>query len=295
MKNCQNKNFNMKIAISGANGYIGRKLVRELSETPHELVILERKILYDFPLLMERISGSEAVIHLAGAPILQRWTKTGKAEILNSRTIPTRNITQAINQLSEAKRPKTFISASAIGIYFPGKIHSEASNLYAEDFVGQVVRQWEESSSEMSPSVRKVIFRTGLVLGKDAKMMKQLLPIFKFGLGGRLGSGKQAFPFVHIQDVTREMIWAINHSEAQGTYNLVAPQNINNLQFTKALAKTLHRPALFTVPGFVLKVIFGEASTLLLESPAVTPERLTGSGFIFAYPDIQTCLSEIVS
>ena len=285
----------MKITVSGASGYIGKNLVVELRKSNHELVILGRNTLYHVPELIERISGSDVVVHLAGAPILQRWTKKGKAEILNSRTITTRNITQAINRLPDGKRPKLFISASAVGIYAAGNNHTERSNIYAEDFVGEVVRKWEESSSELSLSVRKVIFRIGLVLGKEAKTMKQLLPVFKFGFGGRIGSGQQPFPFIHIQDVTRAVIWAVDHAESHGTYNLVAPQNINNLQFTKALAKTLHRPALFSVPGFVLKVIFGEASTLLLESPSASPERLTREGFRFNFPDIQACFSEIVS
>ena len=285
----------MKIAISGASGYIGKNLVDELGKSNHELIILGRNNLYHVPELIERISGSDVVVHLAGAPILQRWTKNGKAEILNSRTITTQNITQAINQLPENERPKLFISASAVGIYDARNSHTETSNIYAEDFVGEVVRKWEESSSELTLSVRKVIFRIGLVLGKEAKTMKQLLPVFKFGLGGRIGSGQQPFPFIHIQDVARAVIWAVDHAESHGTYNLVAPQNINNLQFTAALAQTLHRPAIFSVPGFALKVIFGEASTLLLESPSVSPERLIQEGFRFEFPDIQACFSEILS
>jgi len=284
----------MKIVLSGANGYIAQNLIRELKVSNHEIVTIGRNELYDIPDLTEKISGSDVVIHLAGAPILCRWTKTNKAEILKSRTESTRNIIRVINQIPETKRPQTFISASAIGIYAPGIPHSEESALFSDDFVGKVVRQWEHSSVELTGSIRKIIFRIGLVLGREAKTMRQLLPVFKLGLGGRLGSGKQPFPFVHIDDVARAFLWAIQNPESSGIYNLVAPQNITNAQFTKDLSKILHRPALFSVPEFVLKIVYGEASSLLLQSPVVDPERLLNSGFKFNYPDIQSCLTEII-
>jgi hypothetical protein len=285
----------MKIAISGANGYIAGKLIQELKFAGNEIVTISRLTLYDISALSERLSGTDAIIHLAGSSILCRWTKTAKDEILKSRTETTRNIVHVINQLPSEKRPKIFISASAIGIYTPDLIHTEESTRFSNDFVGEVVRKWEQSSDELSPTVRKVIFRIGLILGKEAKTMKQLLPLFRLGLGGRIGSGKQPFPFVHIDDVARAFLWAIQNSESEGKYNLVAPQQITNTQFTKALSKTLHRPAFFTVPEFALKIIYGKAASLLLQSPIVVPERLLNSGFKFSFPDIQSSLTEIIS
>jgi uncharacterized protein (TIGR01777 family) len=285
----------MKIAISGTNGYIAGKLIQELKVNGNEIVPIGRVALYDISALTERLSGIDAVIHLAGSSILCRWTKSKKEEILRSRTETTRNIIRVINQLPSEKRPKTFVSASAIGIYSPDFVHTEESTRFSNDFVGEVVRKWEESSDELNPTVRKVIFRIGLILGKEAKTMKQLLPVFKLGLGGRIGSGKQPFPFVHIDDVARAFIWAIQNSESEGKYNLVAPQQITNVQFTKELSKKLHRPAFFTVPEFALKIVYGEAASLLLQSPIVVPERLLNSGFKFNYPDIQSCLTEIIS
>ncbi|HZL11437.1 MAG TPA: TIGR01777 family oxidoreductase [Prolixibacteraceae bacterium] len=285
----------MKIAISGTNGYIGGKLILELKAAVHEVVILGRNILYDIPALTEKLSGTDTVIHLAGSPILCRWTEANKAEILSSRTETTRNIIGVINQLPDRERPQTFISASAIGIYTLDLHHTEESTSFSDDFVGNVVKQWENASVELTDSVRKVIFRFGLVLGKEAKTMKQLLPLFKLGLGGRIGSGKQAFPFVHIDDVTKAVLWAIMNPEEKGIYNLVAPQNITNEQFTGELSKNLHKPALFVVPEFALKIIYGEAASLILQSPVVYPERLLNSGFKFSYPDIQSCLSEITA
>lgn len=284
----------MKIAISGANGYIAQNLIRKLKVSNHEIVTITRNELYDIPDLTEKISGSDAVIHLAGAPILCRWTKTNKAEILKSRTESTRNIIRVINQLPGINRPQTFISASAIGIYSSDVNHTEVSTSFSDDFIGEVVKQWEHSSSELTDSVRKIIFRIGLVLGKEAKTMKQLLPVFKLGLGGRIGSGKQPFPFVHIDDVTHAFLWAIQNPESNGIYNLVAPQNITNAQFTNELSKMLHRRAIFAVPEFILKIVYGEAASLVLQSPVVYPKRLLNSGFMYIYPDIQSSLNEII-
>jgi uncharacterized protein (TIGR01777 family) len=285
----------MKIAISGANGYIAGNLIQELKIAGHDMVTIGRNILYDTPALTEKLSGTDVVINLAGSSILCRWTKVHKAEILRSRTETTRNIVRVINQLPVGKRPKTFISASAIGIYSPDLRHTEESTLLSDDFVGEVVRKWEESSAELNPSVRKVIFRIGLVLGKESKTMKQLLPVFKLGIGGRIGSGKQPFPFVHINDVTRAFLWAVEHPDSFGIYNLVAPQNITNAQFTSEMSKVVHQPAFFTVPEFALKIGYGKAASLLLQSPVVYPERLLNSGYQFSFPDIQSCLAEITA
>ncbi len=284
----------MKIALSGTTGYIGGNLIHELKKSNHEIITINRSALSDISVLTELLSEADAVIHLAGSPILCRWTEENKQAILKSRTQSTRNIILAIKHLSPKTRPHTFISASAIGIYSPGESHTEESTSFSNDFVGEVVKQWEKSSAELSSSVRKVIFRIGLVLGKEAKTMKQLVPLFKLGLGGKIGSGRQSFPFVHINDVTSAFLRATQDQEINGIYNLVAPQSITNEQFTDALSKVVNRPAFFTVPEFALKLIYGKASSLLLQSPAVYPERLLKSGFQFKYPDIQSGLSEII-
>lgn len=284
----------MKIAISGANGFIGNNLVRALKKESHEIVFLSRKLLYSETELMTGLSGTNVVVHLAGAPILQRWTPKAKEEIMNSRVITTRNLTRAINSLPPEKRPKLFISASAIGIYSADGQHSEKSTAFADDFVGQVVQNWEKSSEDLDQSVRRVIFRIGLVLGNEAKLIRQLLPVFNLGLGGKIGSGEQPFPFIHIQDVIRAVLWATENTEVRGIYNLVAPQQITNTDFTKTLARLLHRPAIFSVPAFSIKLIFGKAATLILKNPNVYPERLLNSGFQYSFPDIHSCLQECI-
>jgi len=284
----------MKIAISGANGYIASNLILNLKADEHEVIAISRNELYSVQALTEKLSGTDVVINLAGASILRRWTKTNKEEILKSRISSTQNIVRVINQLPEGERPRTFISASAIGIYAPELNHTEQSTLYSNEFVGEVVQNWENASEDLHPEVRRVIFRIGLILGKEAKTITNLLPVFKMGFGGKLGTGRQPFPFIHITDVVRAMQWSIENTNVQGIYNLVTPENIDNKTFTAILAKSLKRPSLFTVPAFCLKFILGKASSLLLQSPRVFPERLVNEGFLFIFPDIESTIAEIV-
>ena len=284
----------MKIAISGSNGYIAKNLIPELEAANHGITRIQRSELGDVDQLTKKLSGTDVVISLAGAPILQRWTTKNKNEIIRSRIDSTQNIVQAINRLSTEHRPDLFISASAIGIYSPNKAHTEESTLFSNDFVAEVVKSWEKASDDLNPDVRKVIFRIGLILGKEAKTIQSLVPIIKLGLGGKIGSGKQPFPFVHIADAIRAILWSIENNNSKGVYNLVAPENIDNKTFTKTLAESLNRPAIFTVPEFILKIALGEASALLLQSPQVIPARLINEGFNFTFPDIHSTIKEII-
>lgn len=285
----------MNIAIAGANGFIASNLISELAADQHTIVPIKRPLLYNPEKLAVILADTDVVINLSGAPILQRWTDSHKKEILDSRVETTANIVKAINSLPEPSKPRTFISASAIGIYTANQMHSDDSKSYANDFVGEVVRQWENASNGLSPKVRRVVFRIGLILGKESQTMQRLLPVFKLGLGGKIGSGKQPFPFVHIFDVVNAIVWGIQHDRASGVYNLVAPDDIDNKTFTCVLASSLNRPAIFTVPAFSLKLAYGEASSLLLTSPRVKPQRLLNEGFAFLFPDIQSCIAEIIA
>ncbi|MGE5393592.1 MAG: TIGR01777 family oxidoreductase [Candidatus Saccharibacteria bacterium] len=285
----------MNIAIAGASGYIARNLISELEADHHTIIPIKRPLLYSPEKLTVLLTDTDVVINLSGAPILQRWTDSNKEEILASRVDTTRNIVMAINSLPDQVKPRTFISASAIGIYTPDQLHADDSKSYANDFVGEVVKQWETTSRSLSPKVRRVVFRIGLVLGKESQTMKRLLPVFKLGLGGKIGSGRQPFPFVHIFDVVNALIWGIQHERASGIYNLVAPDDIDNKTFTDVLARSLNRRAIFTVPAFSLKLAYGEASILLLTSPRVKPQRLIDEGFAFLFPDIQSCIAEIIA
>lgn len=284
----------MKVAISGSNGYIAGELIQKLDETNNTVVRLNRSSLNNVTELSSLISGADVVVNLAGAPIFTRWTESNKKVILESRVQSTTNIIRAINSLSADKKPKQLISASAIGIYKPGHSHTESNNIPGNDFVSSVVKSWEEATEGLDSEVRRVIFRIGLVLGKEAKTVQNLLPLFKWGLGGKLGSGNQPFPFIHIDDVVNAILWSIANERAAGIYNLVAPQQIDNKQFTRALAQAVHRPAIFTVPALALRLILNRTSSLLLQNPEVHPERLINDGFTFSYPEIAGCLNQIV-
>ncbi len=284
----------MRIAISGSNGYIASNLIPELEAANHTVIRIKRDELSDIEKLTPILTNTSVVINLAGAPILQRWTPENKNSILKSRIDSTENITKVINQLPSHQRPKLFVSASAIGIYAPNLVHTESSHSFAGDFVSEVVSRWEKASEDLNPEIRRIVFRIGLILGREAKTIKSLLPLFKLGLGGKIADGKQPFPFIHIDDAVNAILWSIQTLQAEGIYNLVAPENIDNSTFTKTLAKLLKRPAIFRVPKFALKIALGEASSLLLNNPQVHPERLLHEGFQFTYPDIKSCIGQII-
>ena len=285
----------MKIKITGTSGYLGKTISKLLAEKGHEVSGIERKLLYgSVHELQTEIRNCDVIISLAGSPILQRWTKKNKASILESRVKTTQNLVLAINNLPAKEQPGKFISASAIGIYKAGFLHDETSQNFDEGFVGNVVIQWEAASNDLPPNVQRNIFRIGVVLGKEAKTITNLLLPFKLGLGATLGNGKQAFPFVHINDVVNAFVWAVEKLEEKKTFNLVAPENITNKDFTKALAKALHRPAIFFIPEFIIKTVLGEAACLLTKGADVEPQNLLKAGFEFQYPTIKSALDEIV-
>lgn len=287
----------MKIALTGYRGMIGRALVKELEGAGHDVVFLTRGMLYDEPggLLRSALKGSDAVVHLAGAPVLQRWTARARKEILESRTVTTRHLVKAVNELSPEERPALFLSASAIGIYRNGALHDEQSDLYDTHFAAEVTRAWEEASADLHDAVRRVIFRIGLVLEARSRLISLLWWPFLLGVGGPVGSGKQPFPYIHLHDLIRAMVWAMDHSKACGIYNLVAPERVSNRDLARRLGATLKRPAWLPVPPFMVKLVYGKASVMVLESPAVLPNRMLAEGFSFRYPTLQEALKEVVA
>lgn len=285
----------MKIKITGSSGYLGIEISKELKKQGHNVSGIERKLIYgSTATLSKEIEDSDVIINLAGAPILQRWTNRKKRLIHESRVRTTRNVITAINALPKEKQPKKFISASAIGIYKTGITHNESSTNFDNGFVGTVVKDWEDATSELPTYIQKNIFRIGLVLGKEAKTIKNLLLPVKLGLGATIGNGKQPFPFVHEKDVINAISWAVNDLSTTGTFNLVASESITNNDFTKAFAKQLNRPVFLSVPSFMVKLILGEASVLLLEGADVQPKNLLEVGFKFSYPTIEKAFSEII-
>lgn len=285
----------LKIKITGASGYLGNLISNELTKKGYQVSGIKRELLYtDITTLKNEIAACDVLINLAGVPILKRWTNKNKNHIYESRVQTTKNLVKAINSLPQTAQPKKFISASAIGIYKAGETHDENSQNFDVGFVGKVVKDWENASVNLPLNVQRNILRIGLVLGKKAKTITNLLLPFKLGLGGTIGNGKQAFPFIHEKDLVRAFIWAIEDFAEDGTFNLVVPQKITNKDFTKTLAKVLKRPTIFSIPAFILKIVLGEAAVLLTEAPEVKPKKLIDAGFTFEYSTIEETIAEIV-
>ena len=286
----------MIIKLTGSNGYIGGLISNELKKNGHIVSGIQRSLLYGpTPGLQKELQNTDIVINLAGAPILQRWTKKNKKKIYDSRVVTTGNLVKAIVTLPKADRPKKIIAASAIGIYKPGFEHDEESQVFDNSFVGQVVKDWENELSPLPSDIQTIVFRIGVVFGKNAKTINNMLLPFKLGLGGKIASGKQAFPFIHETDVVNAFVWAAEKMNSSETFNLTAPEYISNKEFTKSLARVLKRPALFTIPAFALKLIYGEAASLLTQAPEVSADKLLDRGFKFEFPTINATLHNILS
>jgi uncharacterized protein (TIGR01777 family) len=187
-----------------------------------------------------------------------------------------------------------FISASAIGIYQSGVTHTEKSEDFADHFAAEVSRAWEAASVPLPPGMRRVVFRISLVLDRNSRLIRMLRIPFLMGAGGPVGKGSQPFPFIHLDDLTNAMLWALKENDVQGIYNLAAPEQVTQKQFSQQLGSVLHRPAAIPVPEFFLRMVFGQAALLVTESPVVIPERVVEEGFVFRYPTLRSALEEIV-
>lgn len=286
----------MKIVISGGNGFIGTAIQNHNFIGSIEFGILDRSQSDD--IWKQMIVDADVVINLAGAPIIRRWSRKYKQTIVGSRINITSRIVQILNELPANITPRLFISASAIGIYpdSDDTAHDEFSNTLGNTFLSGVVKQWENEAKKLQhPAVRLVIPRIGVVLGEQGGLMKKTLPLFKRGLGGKISSGNQAISFIHIDDLMAAIQFFIQHKNAKGIYNLVAPINATNLEFTKAMGNSLKRLTLLTVPAFVLKMVYGEAARLMIYGEKVIPKKLIDEGFVFQYPTIEAAIQSIIS
>jgi hypothetical protein len=278
----------MRIAITGASGFIGSRLAEEFRAQGHTVSAVR---LRENPAL----SPSDAVIHLAGENLAQRWSLAAKREIRASRVDGTRRLVNAIAQ--SAERPSVLVSASAIGIY--GNCGDELlteRSAPASGFLGELCQAWEAAADEAAPlGVRVVKLRIGLVLGPHGGALARMIPAFKLGAGARLGSGKQWVSWIHIADLAGLVRFAIENPALAGAVNAVAPGPVQNTEFTRELARALRRPAFAAIPEIALKLLFGEMSTVLLDSVRVTPEAALAAGFRFRYPNLAPALRDALA
>ncbi len=285
-------NATLKIAVSGATGFIGKNLTSSLEKDGHKVTPLPSET-FNLPEadFIGLIKDHDAIINLAGAPVLSRWTDDYKKKLFSSRIGSTRKIVGAIAALTE--RPTTFISTSAIGIYTSTGVHTEDNNVLARNFLGDLAMHWEGEALKARPlGVRTVIFRLGVVLGKNGGALKVMLAPFKMGLGGTIGSGAQAFSWVHMEDLKRAYSLALMEPSFEGIFNLTTPNPATNRELTKAVADALGVSAVLTVPSFALKFKYGEGASVLTEGQNVLPKRLLEYGFTFMFSDIQNAVKD---
>lgn len=286
----------MKIGISGGTGLIGSNLIEKLVEELNaEILLIPRKLLYgNVHDLSVYLKSCEIIIHLSGSPVACRWSSKNKQILRDSRILTTQNLSNAIG-LMETK-PKLFISTSAVGIYDADHIHDESSMNFSNDFLGELCRDWEKATTKIkNQGVRTIIFRLGVVLSSKGGALAKVLPVFRYGLGGKLGNGMQSFPFIHLMDLVNAYLYVILKNDAEGTFNLTAPELITNEDYTRTLSSVLNRPAFLHVLAFIPRAIFGEGAKVLLIGQKVVPKRLLNMGFIFNYPTLGASLTSLLS
>jgi len=294
----------MKVTVSGATGRVGRHLVAALKARGDDVVALSRDPdkageqlgvkayawdLKNEAVPKEALLGRDAVVHLAGEDVGQRWNKEIKAEILDSREKGTRNMVHSIFETKP--RPKTFVCASAAGYY--GDRGSEVvgeAEPPGSDWLSEVCARWERQAETAKVGTRLVIVRTGIVLDADGGALAKMLPPFKAGVGGPIGSGKQYMPWIHLDDLIGIYLAAIDNQDFHGPINASAPEPATNKDFAKALGHAIKRPALAPVPGIAIKAMYGEMSQIVLKGVRMMPGRAAELGYEFQHPDLGEAL-----
>ncbi|MEQ5205397.1 TIGR01777 family oxidoreductase [Proteus sp. fly-1067] len=298
----------MKILITGGTGLIGKALVCELALSNNDITVLSRspqKVYSHFCNEItcwtqlsdkQNLNEFDAIINLAGEPIADnRWTAAQKQKLINSRC----DLTQKLVELIKASDspPSVFISGSAVGFYGDqGDLQVTEQTPANPEFTHELCAKWESIALEaQTPLTRVCLLRTGIVLSTLGGALPKMSKPFKLGLGGKLGSGKQYMPWIHIDDMISAIIFLLKTQDAKGAFNLTAPNPVQNKEFTRLLGKAFNRPALMTVPESVLRLVMGESATLVLGGQQAIPEKLLNAGFEFRYPQLEEALKDIIT
>jgi uncharacterized protein len=306
----------MKVAIAGATGFVGSRLVQQLHGKGHNIVVLTRNTAFAqkvfpseaFPNVeivayTPNASGSwesviascDGVVNLAGEPIGEgRWTPERKQEILNSRKLGTQKIVEAI--VNANPKPTVLINASAIGYYGTSETATfDETSLSGNDFLAQVCQAWEAEARKVKDAgVRLVILRFGIVLGNGGALGK-MIPPFKLFAGGPIGSGRQWFSWIHLDDLVNLIAQALTKPEIEGVYNATAPNPVRMADLSQTLGQVMNRPSWLPVPGFAIEALLGDGAMVVLEGQQVMPKRTVETGFEYKYPNLQSALAQIIN
>jgi uncharacterized protein (TIGR01777 family) len=281
------------IAITGASGFVGQALTKHFESQGQKVVKISRSQLSKIDDLAASVDGADLVINLAGANIINRWSEEYKKLLYSSRIDTTQSLIKAFQKTTI--KPKLFISTSAVGIYNNVQTHDENSEQLGEDFLANLCKDWERTALEAKDiGIRTAIFRFGIVLGSGGGALEKMLTPFKLGLGGTIGDGKQAFSFIHIDDLLQAYDFVMKNENLDGVFNLTAPNPTTNKGLTKALGEALHRPTILPVPTFMLNIIFSEGAKVLTDGQSAVPKKLLDNGFEFEYKDIDQTIQAIV-
>jgi len=291
-----------RIAITGVTGFVGSGLAAICKEQGIAITGISRSRKGNVPGVDQwqtpetiDFRDHDAVINLAGEPIDKRWTAASKHRFHKSRVDFTHQVVAAIAACPEQQRPCALVNASAVGIYGDrGDQLLEESASAANDFLADLCHQWETAAmAAEAHGTRVTTIRTGVVLGREGRAWQKLRRLFRLGLGGRLGHGRQWMPWIHIDDLRAIFLFAATHNALRGPVNAAAPAPLRNSMFTRELAASLHRPALFPAPAFALRLALGEFASVLLASQRVIPAALEAAGFKFSYPKLRNALDEL--
>lgn len=297
-----------KLFITGASGFIGRSLLPALKLDGYDIAALSRKVrdtssgvrwVLGDPLeaddWQKEVDGAFGLVNLAGEPIVgKRWTPEQKKILRDSRVATTQNLVNAIAQAKQ--KPKVLVSASAIGLY-PKNQETELDETSppADDFLGKLCQEWEDAAKVAEVhGVRTVLLRIGVVLGRDGGALARMLPVFKFGLGGPLGSGTQWFSWIHVADVVGLIRWALASDAVRGPVNAVAPNPVRMKDFAATLGKVLNRPAFLPAPAFALNLVLGESAQVVLDGQRVRPTAALRQGYRFQFSALEDALRDVV-
>jgi uncharacterized protein len=283
----------MNIAVTGSSGLVGRNLNEHFNRPGIKIIKIDRQALYDdSEQLLNYIEDTDVIIHLAGAPIFQLWTRKNKKIIRNSRIITGENLCSALKK--SKKKPDLVMFSSGVSIYSPSGRHDEKSMDFTDGFLSELIMEWELIASRIREmGIRTVVMRFGVVLGKGGGALRVMQTPFKFGLGAIIGNGKQKVSFIHVKDLCRAIDFLINDSDYNGIVNFTSPESSTNREFAGELAKVLNRPLLLKIPAVIVRKVIGEASVLILSGEDVEPGVLLEEGFKFEFPGLTGIMRDL--